>query len=133
MKLLLKHLARSIRKKPMQPLILVVTLTLSIATAIFAFTLDDMIEKDVEAAQKVQYGQANWMIRVDNSSDSRFLFVEDVKEVLGDSARAVGSYELPLILGDSGDTAIAMATSTREKPLLFNLFNFISKTSRGGY
>ena len=110
MKILLKHLLRSIKQKPLQPLILILTLTLAMATAIFAFTLDDMIADDVDAAQYAKYGNASLMIRVGNSSDSRFLFVDDVIDVIGEDAKSVGSYELPLILDNTADTTIAVAT-----------------------
>lgn len=110
MRLILKHLARSIGRKPLQPIILILTLTLSIATTIFAFTIDDMIDDDVKASQALKYGDASFMVSVGNSSDSRFLFADDVTDVLGESAKVAGLYELPLILDGTEDTTIAVAT-----------------------
>ena len=120
MKLLLKHLLRSIRQKPLQPIILLLTLTLAMATAIFAFTLDDMIADDIDAAQSAKYGNASLMIRVGNSSDSRFLFVDDVIDVLGEDVKAVGAYDLPLIL-DQTDTTIAVATEFERFSEIFSV------------
>ena len=132
MRLLFKHLGRSIRQKPLQPIILILTLTLSIATAIFAFTLDDMIANDVDAAQAIKYGNANVMIRVGNSSDSRFLFVDDVKDVLGESTKAVGCYELPMILDGTSDTAIGMATELDRVSDVFDMeFLAYGKVTKG--
>ena len=110
MRLILKHLTRSIGKKPLQPMILILTLTLSIATTIFAFTIEDMIDDDVKASQALKYGNATLMVSVGNSSESRFLFADDVADVLGESAKVAGLYELPLILDSTGDTTIAVAT-----------------------
>lgn len=121
MRLLLKHLARSIGKKPLQPIILILTLTLSIATTVFAFTIDDMIDDDVKATQELKYGDATLMIGVGNSSDSRFLFADDAIDVLGKSAKVSGIYELPLIFGDTGDTTIGVATEFNRLSDIFNI------------
>lgn len=132
MKLIFKHLLRSIRKKPLQPIIIILTLTLSISTAIFAFTLDDMMIDDAETAQSIKYGDANFMISVGNSSASRFLFVDDVIDVLGGSAKAVGCYELPLILDGTSDTTLAMATEFDQFSNIFDIeFVKYGKVTKG--
>ncbi len=132
MKLLLKHLARSIGKKPLQPFILILTLTLSIATSIFAFTIDDMMDDDARVAHAIKYGNADLMVRVGNSSESRFLFVDDVTDVLGESARAVGCYELPLILNGTEDTTVAMATEFERVSDVFEIdFSDYGKVTKG--
>ncbi len=98
MKLLLKHIFRSVGKKPLQPIIIILTLALAMATAIFAFTVADTMKDEIVAAQTAKYGNAHFMVTVGNASPSRFLFAEDVTDVLGEDARVAGCYELPLIL-----------------------------------
>ncbi len=110
MKLLLKHILRSVCKKPLQPIIIILTLALSMATAIFAFTIADTMQDEIDATQTAKYGNAHFMVTVGNTSASRFLFADDVTDVLGDGAKAVGCYELPLILQGTDATTIAMAT-----------------------
>ena len=110
MKLLLKHILKSIGKKPLQPLIIILTLALSMATSVFAFTISDTMEDELAIAQAAKYGNASFMVSVGNTSSSRFLFADDVIDVLGDSAKAVGGYELPLILKGTENTTVAIAT-----------------------
>ena len=110
MKLLLKHIFRSIGKKPLQPIIIVLTLALAMATAVFAFTVADTMQDEIGAAQTAKYGNAHFMVTVGNASDSRFLFADDVTDVLGEGAKAVGCYELPLILKGTDATTIGVAT-----------------------
>ena len=110
MRLLFKHLVRSMGKKPLQPIILVFTIALAVSTAIFAFTVGDTLRDDIEASQVAKYGNAELTVSVGNSSDSRFLFADDVERLLDDRANVAGAYELPLILGDSGKTVVGMAT-----------------------
>ena len=121
MKLLLRHIFRSIRKKPLQPLIIILTLSLAMATSIFAFTIADTMQAEVDASQMAKYGTAELAIGVGNNSDSRFLFADDVIDVLGDSAIAVGRYEVPLILEGTGSTTIAAATEFARVGDLFNI------------
>ena len=109
MKLLLKHIFRSVGKKPLQPVIIVLTLALAMATSIFAFTVASTMQDEIDAAQAAKYGNAHFMVTVGNTSASRFLFADDVTDVL-EGAKAVGCYELPLILQGTDATTIGVAT-----------------------
>jgi ABC-type multidrug transport system fused ATPase/permease subunit len=109
MKLLLKHIFRSVGKKPLQPIIIVLTLALAMATSIFAFTVASTMQDEIDAAQAAKYGNAHFMVTVGNTSASRFLFADDVTDVL-EGAKAVGCYELPLILQGTDATTIGVAT-----------------------
>lgn len=121
MKLLLKHILRSIGKKPIQPIIIILTLALSMATAIFAFSISDTMDREIRATQTAKYGNAEFSISVGNTSNSRFLFADDVKDVLGSSAAAVGCYELPFILDGTENTTIAVATELERVEDVFNI------------
>ncbi|MBQ7392183.1 MAG: hypothetical protein IJV73_05800, partial [Clostridia bacterium] len=110
MKLLFKHIIRSIGKKPLQPIIIILTLSLAMATSIFAFTIADTMEDEIDATQTAKYGSAKFAISIGNTSNSRFLFADDVINALGKEVLAVGCYELPLILEGTGSTTVAMAT-----------------------
>ena len=121
MRLLLKHLLHSIRKKPTQPLIITLTIALSVAMTIFALTIYDSLTTDAEMAQAAEYGSADFTIELGSLSDSRFLFASDVKDALGDRANAAGVYPLPLILDGTGDTARGVATEIDSINNLFSI------------
>lgn len=110
MKLLIKHIIRSIGKKPLQPIIIILTLSLAMATSVFAFTIADTMETELNTLQLAKYGHAKFAISVGNTSDSRFLFADDVIDAINDEVLVVGCYELPLILSGSENTTIAVAT-----------------------
>ena len=110
MRLLLKHLMQSIRKKPTQPLIITLTLALSVAMTIFALAIYGSLTADAEMAKSAKYGSADFTVELGSSSDSRFLFASDVRDALGDRANAAGIYPLPLILEGTADTVNGVAT-----------------------
>ncbi len=120
MKLLLKHIFRSVGKKPLQPVIIVLTLALAMATSIFAFTVASTMQDEIDAAQAAKYGNAHFMVTVGNTSASRFLFADDVTDVL-EGAKAVGCYELPLILQGTDATTIGVATEFERFGDVFDL------------
>lgn len=121
MKLLFKHLTRSIGKKPLQPIILTLTIALAVVASIFAFTLADTLREESSVAQTVKYGSADLTVSVGNSSNSRFLFTEDVEDVLGEDANVAGTYELPMIVGNSERTVICMATEFERVGKIFDV------------
>lgn len=120
MKLLLKHIFRSVGKKPLQPIIIILTLALAMATSVFAFTVAGTMQDEIDAAQAAKYGNAHFMVTVGNTSDSRFLFADDVTDVL-EGAKAVGCYELPLILKGTDATTIGVATEFKSFCDVFEL------------
>ena len=121
MKFFLKHLTRSIAKRPLQPIIIILTLALAMATAMFAFAVKDTMWDEFTLAQLDKYGDAKLMISLGNTSESRFLFADDVLDLLGDDAKAVGCYELPFIMKDTGESAVAMATEFDRFEDIFDL------------
>ncbi len=132
MKILFKHLLRSILQKPLQPLILVLVISLAVATCAFSFTLYDTLLEEVEAAQEAKYGSADFTVSLSNSSASRFLFADDVQDVLGDSCNVVGCYEMPFILSGTGETARGVATDLSAVDGVFSLaFSSYGKVTNG--
>ena len=132
MKLFLKHIFRSIGKKPLQPIVIVLTLALAMATAIFSFTIADTMEAELDVSQMEKYGSARFTVSVGNTSESRFLFVDDIIDALGEDVLAVGCYELPLILQGTGNTTVAVATEFARVGDLFNIaFEEYGKVTEG--
>lgn len=120
MKLFFKHLARSILKKPLQPIILVFTLTLAIAVSIFSFAMRDALAEEVRLGQEAQYGNAQITIGLSGDSSSRFMFADDAETVLDGDGVAAGIFELPLFVGESQKTVFGVATDFTEIGKIFN-------------
>ena len=121
MKLLFKHLMHSIRKRPTQPLIITLTLALSVALTVFALTVYSSLTTDAALAQEANYGSADFTVELGNSSDSRFLFASDVRDALGEGASVAGIYPLPMILDGTADTVSGVATELSAVGDLFSL------------
>ena len=124
MRFFFKHLARSVRLKPLQPLLLVLILALAVATSIFALSLDYLLQNEIERTQFERYGSAHITVTLDGSSESRFMFVRDAQEILGETAEVAGLLELPLSYGDRERAVAGVATDFSEIGRIFD-FSFI--------
>jgi hypothetical protein len=82
MMIFIKHLLRSIRKKPLQPIILVATLMLSVAISILVFSLDDALISEATEGQAARYGTADVTVGLSGNSLSRFMFADKAEELL---------------------------------------------------
>lgn len=124
MRLFFKHLARSVIKKPLQPIILVVTLTLAIIVSMFSLSISDALEEETKLGQVAKYGNSQITIGLNSKESSRFMFVEDVEDVLKEDGVAVGTFELPLTIGQEKSTVYGVAVDLFEVGKIFT-FDFV--------
>ena len=123
MKLFFKHLARSIVKKPLQPIILVFTWTLAIAISIFSLAMRTALEEEMRLGQAAKYGNAQVTVGLNGTSSSRFMFANDVETLLDGEGVAAGTFELPLTVGKEKKTVFGVAVDFTEFVKIFD-FSF---------
>ncbi|MBQ8545757.1 MAG: hypothetical protein IJ437_02320 [Clostridia bacterium] len=102
MRLFLKHLFRSIRKRPLQPLIITLTILLSVLVMTMSLTIKASLSEEINSVNDSKYGHADIVVNLNNESASRFMFTSDASELLGDRASVVGSYELVFTTSNGG-------------------------------
>jgi hypothetical protein len=124
MKLFFKHLLRSTVKKPLQPILLTLTLALAVMASIFTLTLDRMIDQENRSLQAVTYGSADLTVTLDGASTSRFMFVKDAEKILGESAKVAGCFSLPLAIGEQQNAVSGVAVDFSQIERIFD-FSFI--------
>ncbi len=110
MKLFFKHLINSIKKRPLQPFILIFTLILAVTVCASSISLGKRIGDEVSQRAIVRDGGADFTVKVSSSSKSRFMFAKDAENILGERANVSGVYELPLFIGQEKSTFFAVAT-----------------------
>lgn len=132
--LFLKHTIKSIAKKPLQPIILIFTLMLSILTATLSLTVQDMLLDNSAILHEESYGKSDIAVTLNGSSTSRFMFTNDVNKLLGSRAEAAGVYELPLSLKGTNETVFGVAADFDEIGKIFSLgfseFGTITSSTR---
>ncbi len=109
MRLYFKHILRSMRRKPTQPIILLLTLCLSVAITVCTLTLRSELLYERSYTDNAQLGASDIQISLNSTSESRFMFTSDVKRVLGEECLCAGYYEIFLSRGaDSVFSAAAV-------------------------
>ena len=113
MRLFFKHLFRSTKRKPTQPLILLLTVALSLGMIISVLAVRESVKEERYLIEESRVGYAEIKITLTGSSDKRFIFTEDVEKALGNRATAVGYYDL-LLTSKSGDPIFSVAADLNE-------------------
>ncbi len=133
MKLYLKHLLRTIPKRPLQPLILVLAILLSVAVSALSLGIGDALEEEQVLKEAASYGSADITVRLGAGSDTRFLFAEEAEEVLGGRCRVAPLYELPILLGERtvSGTATELSRYGDIFPLRFTAYGEITEGTLG--
>ena len=100
MKLFFKHMLRSIRGRPIQPIILVLTLSLSLAVSSIILSIKSAIFNETMSEFSEKFGSSDIMISVDSNSTSRFIFASEVEKIIPEGASVSGYYELLVTSGE---------------------------------
>ncbi len=121
MRLLFKHLFRSIGRHPLQPLILILTVVLSVTFTASALTVREAIAEESGARIEAQYGSSDLVVLQGSNSESRFMLAERANSLLGERGRAVGVFNTVLSLTDSGESVFAVAADLYTVDEAFNI------------
>ena len=67
MKLFFKHLLRGIQKRPLQPIIIILTISLSILVSICAFTVKSSVADEINASTEAKYGTSDLVVQLNSN------------------------------------------------------------------
>lgn len=102
MKLFFKHLLRSIKRRPLQPFVIVIALMLSVAVVASAFGIKDALNDEVDLSKNERYGTADLSVTLNSNSKSRFMMADSAEALLGAGSKAVGVLDLAMTFSDGG-------------------------------
>lgn len=96
MKLFLKHWCRSVRRSPLQPLLILLTVVLAVALGVTAFRMQFLLVDISKQASADEASLGDVILSMRGDSHVRMMFEEDVKDILGDdiNAQMLGEYAL---------------------------------------
>ncbi len=126
MKYFCKHLWRTVIAFPLQPLLILCTVILSVAVSICAVRMEGMFQEHAEsrAAEEAQLGDI--LISLRGDSDMRMLFCEDAKEIAGDRAAVIGEYALKAYYkGEQGGELLSASAVDLLEADTYFLFQYI--------
>ena len=122
MRLFFKHLKESIKRRPLQPIVLLLTLTVAVGVCIMSLGLSESFDTECRSATAAEYGSADMTVTLNSESKSRFMFVDEVEKILGEMADVVGTYEVPMLYGNT-DAVFGVAVDLFSVQDIFN-FSF---------
>jgi len=123
MRLFLKHILRDIKRFPIQPLLIILTLVLSVSCAVSAFCAKKLFEDHVRSLAAANEELGDIIISA-GSADTRILFESDVKEALGENADVLGDFKLTG-LSDNGNEKFTISMSATDLVAADRYFEFL--------
>ena len=118
-KLFAKHILRSIKLRPLQPVLSVLILTLSFALAASSLNVYDRLTEETYLRQAASYGRADITVTLNSRTENRFMQPQTALAALNKDAAVAGSFELPLFC-EGGETAAAAATDFEQADGMFD-------------
>ena len=89
-----KHIFRSIKARPLQPVMIILIIAVSAAVAISSFVLPITIYRDAVAKYSVDEWTDDLYVTLKSTADVRLVFEEEIAEAVGDRGRTIGEFAL---------------------------------------
>ena len=106
-KLFFRHIAKSVKNQPLQPLLSALVLALAFLIAAMSFSAASWLTEETYLRQGARYGGADIMVTLNSGSQNRFLRPDIAASALGEGAEVVGCYELPVYTDGALEFAVA--------------------------
>lgn len=126
MTLFFKHILRTVRRAPLQPLLILLTVTLATAVGVTAFRVRDMFAE--HAAQSADYAEEMGDVVVSLRADSkvRMLFCEDAQAAVGENGTVFGEFALTVFCaGENGAKTLSAAAVELEAADRYFAFSYL--------
>ena len=127
MKIFGKHIFRTIKARPLQPIIIMLIVTVCVAVMILSVALPVNIYRNERAGMGVDEWSADLFITLKSTSDVRLIFEEDVKAALEDKCMILGEFGITGFadLGDDTPTQISVGAYDLEEADAFYDIRYI--------
>ncbi len=89
-----KYIFRSIKKEPLQPLMIIVILSLCVAVMIVSVSLPLGLYLESVNSKGVDEWTADMSVTLKATSDVRFMFEEEIRDAVGDRGEVLGEFPL---------------------------------------
>ncbi len=99
-RILWKHFATSVLRRPLQPFLLVFTILIAVSVSITALNTKDFSYAEKNATKKALYGKANVQVNVNDEESSRFIFTSEVRRLLTEGEKSCGLIYMPTYVND---------------------------------
>lgn len=124
MSLIFKHLLRSIRRRPAQPVIIALVITLSVVMAVCCLRLINCARAELMYSKAARTGNADISIVLGGSSPARFITAGELRSAVGEGGAVAGYYTLPLYDVATDDFIWGAATDFEDISGVFG-FDFV--------
>lgn len=111
MKLFFKHIFNSIKRKPLQPILVIFCIAVSVAIFVSTYIVRNEFDKYNRMENVAACGKADIAVKVDSDSMIRYMRLEKAKIAVGDKGAVVGMFSMNLIYRNKNEKISAKQNS----------------------
>ena len=89
-----KHVFRSIKKEPLQPIMIIAVVMISVAVIILSVSLPINIYRNERAGMHIDEWTPDLTVTLKSSANERLIFEDEVAAVLGDRGSVIGEFSI---------------------------------------
>ncbi len=105
MKIFLRHILNSVRRRPLQPVLIICCIAFAVAVFLSSFSARGVFSAYRRHSGSAEVGNADIRIDVKSNSDVRYMEVPYAQAAVGDKGTAVGYYAISALYLDSAEPA----------------------------
>ncbi|MBQ9749682.1 MAG: hypothetical protein IJV87_03735 [Clostridia bacterium] len=133
MRIYLKHIWRTIKAHPLQPILILLTVMLAVGVAVTAFRFQFAFEDYARNLEDERRALGDITVSLSYDSEERLLFADDAKEIVGDYGEVLGQYVLTGFMSDgskrTGVTVCALDLLAADRYFQFKYLEYGKFTS----
>jgi ABC-type lipoprotein release transport system permease subunit len=128
MKLYFRHIFNSVKQKPLQPILIILTVAMSCVLFLMAFVSKDVINSVNRLGRQAECGDSDVSVSVNNGSATDFMSLGDLTDFVGEGDKIWGYYKQSFIthIGDNTVLADTVAADFNNTGYLTK-FDFVEK------
>lgn len=123
MRILLAYIRRSWQTAPLQPLLIMLTVALSVAVAVTSWTIGGIFSERADEFERHRTALGQIGVTMNADREIRMLFATDAEAIVGDSGRVLGEYTMtafmPAAAGEGRRAVSFAATDLLEADAFF--------------
>ncbi len=126
MKLFFKHVMRAIKRAPLQPILICLTVMLAVLLSVTAFSLADYFGDHAAKSKQAQTELGDIVITARTDSEAHLLFTEQAEAVLAEQGEVMGDFALSAVLAGDEPVSLRISAVDLEKCDAFYRFSYLS-------
>ena len=123
MRIFIRHIIRSIKRSPIQPIIIVIALTAALLSFIIGCKMIINVGGEIRHQKKEDDYICDITVKSSASDSLRMMFLEDIEDIIGNDGQAIGEFNITglMLFWGNGEVVNLCASDMQKADLFYDL------------